>query len=112
MKKVSFVIPCYRSENTLEGVVLEIKEAMNKLAQRKPKEASVRTDYKGEILVAFSDGSSVNLSTGQYTTPNGVSLAEVGGLKPDVEVPPAENVTMWQEDTQIIAAMEALEESR
>lgn len=33
MKKVSFVIPCYRSENTLEGVVLEIKEAMNKLAQ-------------------------------------------------------------------------------
>jgi len=31
MKKVSFVIPCYRSENTLEGVVLEIKEAMNKL---------------------------------------------------------------------------------
>ena len=60
----------------------------------------------------FSDGSSVNLSTGQYTTPNGVSLAEVGGLKPDVEVPPAENVTMWQEDTQIIAAMEALEESK
>ena len=33
MKKVSFVIPCYRSENTLEGVVLEIKEVMNKLAQ-------------------------------------------------------------------------------
>ena len=31
MKKVSFVIPCYRSENTLEGVILEIKEAMNKL---------------------------------------------------------------------------------
>ena len=33
MKKVSFVIPCYRSENTLEGVFLEIKEAMNKLEQ-------------------------------------------------------------------------------
>lgn len=33
MKKVSFVIPCYRSENTLEGVVLEIKEAMKKLEQ-------------------------------------------------------------------------------
>lgn len=31
MKKISFVIPCYRSENTLEGVVLEIKESMNKL---------------------------------------------------------------------------------
>ena len=33
MKKISFVIPCYRSENTVEGVVLEIKEAMNKLGQ-------------------------------------------------------------------------------
>lgn len=36
-------------------------KAMNKLAQRKPKEASVRTDYKGEILVAFEDGSSVEI---------------------------------------------------
>ena len=33
MKKVSFVIPCYRSENTLEGVILEIKEVMKKLEQ-------------------------------------------------------------------------------
>ena len=31
MKKVSFVIPCYRSEKTLEGVVSEIKETMQKL---------------------------------------------------------------------------------
>ena len=37
------------------------QDAMNKLAQRKPKEASVRTDYKGEILVAFEDGSSVEI---------------------------------------------------
>lgn len=37
------------------------QEAMNKLAQRKPKEASVRTDYKGEILVAFEDGTSVKI---------------------------------------------------
>lgn len=37
------------------------QKAMNKLAQRKPKEASVRTDYKGEILVAFEDGSSVEI---------------------------------------------------
>ena len=33
MKKVSFVIPCYRSENTLDGVILEIKDAMKKLEQ-------------------------------------------------------------------------------
>ena len=28
MKKVSFVIPCYRSENTITGVVEEIEKAM------------------------------------------------------------------------------------
>lgn len=37
------------------------QDAMNKLSQRKPKEASVRTDYKGEIKVAFSDGTSVDI---------------------------------------------------
>ena len=30
MKKVSFVIPCYRSEKTLEGVITEIKDTMGK----------------------------------------------------------------------------------
>lgn len=35
----------------------------------------------------LSDGSAVGLSVGKYCTPNGVSLADVGGLKPDVEVP-------------------------
>lgn len=34
-------------------------EAMNKLSQRKPKEASVRTDYRGEILRDFKDTSTV-----------------------------------------------------
>lgn len=29
--KISYVIPCYRSMNTLEGVVQEVKEAMEKL---------------------------------------------------------------------------------
>lgn len=33
MKKVSYVIPCYRSEHTLGGVVSEIKETMEKLDQ-------------------------------------------------------------------------------
>lgn len=32
-KKVSFVIPCYRSAKTLEAVVREIQEAMDKLTQ-------------------------------------------------------------------------------
>lgn len=33
MKKVSFVIPCYRSEHTLSSVVAEIEEKMKTLAQ-------------------------------------------------------------------------------
>ena len=33
MKKISFVIPCYRSEKTLPQVVAEIQEKMNTLAQ-------------------------------------------------------------------------------
>lgn len=33
MQKVSFVIPCYRSEKTLPGVVQEINETMQKLPQ-------------------------------------------------------------------------------
>ena len=61
-----------------------------------------------QIVYSFSDGSSVSLSSGQYTTPNGVSLAEVGGLKPDVEVKLTESPATWQEDPQIRAAMAAL----
>lgn len=34
MKKVSFVIPCYRSENTLPHVITEIDEKMETLKQR------------------------------------------------------------------------------
>ena len=34
MQKISFVIPCYRSENTLEGVVSEIKAAMSQLKDK------------------------------------------------------------------------------
>ena len=33
MKKVSFVIPCYRSEKTLPGVIAEIKDSMTILSQ-------------------------------------------------------------------------------
>lgn len=33
MKKISFVIPCYRSENTLSSVVAEIQEKMKTLPQ-------------------------------------------------------------------------------
>jgi len=35
MKKISFVIPCYRSEHTIEGVVNEIEVTMEGLAKEK-----------------------------------------------------------------------------
>ena len=39
-----------------------------------------------QTTIELSDGSAVNLSVGKYFTPKGVSLADVGGLKPDVTV--------------------------
>ena len=39
-----------------------------------------------QSLVKLSDGSAVSLSMGKYFTPNGISLAEVGGLTPDILV--------------------------
>jgi len=35
MKKISFVIPCYRSEHTIEHVVAEIRETMEKISEKK-----------------------------------------------------------------------------
>ncbi len=43
MKKISFVIPCYRSEHTVEHVVTEIKETMEKLSTEK--------EYSYEIIL-------------------------------------------------------------
>jgi carboxyl-terminal processing protease len=63
----------------------------------------------------LADGSAVGLSVGKYTTPKGVSLANVG-IIPDVVVEVDEQ-TLWaiyaqtidpNEDPQIIAAMEKL----
>jgi len=66
----------------------------------------------------LSDGSAVGLSVGKYCTPKGVSLAEVGGLKPDVEVKVDDetwqkiyaNTLKPEEDPQIQAAIAALEQ--
>lgn len=45
MKLISFVIPCYRSEKTIEGVVDEINIKMKELTN------SVHADYKHEIVL-------------------------------------------------------------
>ena len=43
MKKISFVIPCYRSEKTIEGVVGEIESTMEILSKEK--------NYSYEIIL-------------------------------------------------------------
>ena len=64
----------------------------------------------------LSDGSAVGLSVGKYTTPNGVSLTDVG-ITPDVVVEVDEELfwqiyygnVEWTGDPQVLAAVEALE---
>lgn len=63
-----------------------------------------------QTTIQLGDGSAVQLSTGAYTTPNGVNLTEVGGLKPDVPTEPAQTLVSMKEDPQILAALEALGE--
>ena len=63
----------------------------------------------------LSDGSAVGLSVGKYTTPNGVSLTEVG-ITPDVVVEVSEELFWqiyygnvdWTGDPQVLAAVEVL----
>ena len=66
--------------------------------------------------ITLSDGSAVNLSVGKYYTPNGVSLAEEGGIQPEVLVD-IDQQTMAkiyaktlpdEEDAQLQAAIEQL----
>lgn len=75
---------------------------------------------KGNFQSTFrlSDGSAVGLSIGKYFTPNGVSLAEEGGLIPEITVEvDAQTAAMIyggllapEEDPQIQAAVKALME--
>ncbi|MBQ8359548.1 MAG: S41 family peptidase [Oscillospiraceae bacterium] len=77
-----------------------------------------QTTGKGyyQNTLQLSDGSAVNLSTGKYTTPNGVNLTEVGGLTPDVTVAVDDEMAALiyadavdaAEDPQIQAAVAAL----
>lgn len=50
--------------------------------------AGSQTCGKGYFQVTYrlNDGSAVGLSVGKYFTPNGISLAEVGGITPDIVV--------------------------
>lgn len=76
-----------------------------------------QTIGKGYFQQAFelSDGSAVGLSVGKYTTPNGVSLTNVG-ITPDIRVEVDEELfwriyygnVEWNEDPQVLAAIEVL----
>ncbi len=67
----------------------------------------------------LDDGSAVGLSVGKYYTPNGISLAEAGGLIPDVVIPVDEDTALGiysgaldpMADPQVIAAIDALNNS-
>ncbi len=82
--------------------------------------AGQATTGKGYFQNTFelSDGSAVNLSVGKYFTPNGVSLAEVGGLVPDIPVEVDEETDSLiysqmlepEEDLQLQAVLTALQE--
>ena len=77
-----------------------------------------QTSGKGYFQNTFqlNDGSAVGLSVGKYYTPKGVSLAEVGGLKPGVNVAVDKETAALiyagllepKDDPQIQAAVEAL----
>ena len=80
--------------------------------------AGTNTTGKGYFQSTFqmSDGSAVGLSIGKYFTPNGVSLAEVGGLQVEVPVEVTEEeyaliysgLVPVEEDPQIQAAAQKL----
>ena len=69
-----------------------------------------------QTAIRLSDGSAVRLSVGRYTTPNGVSLADVGGLQPNILVEVDDETAAAiaagtlepENDPQIQAALEAL----
>ena len=79
------------------------------------------TTGKGYFQQTYTlgDGSAVGLSVGKYFTPKGVSLAEVGGIVPDVVVTVDEETALAiygatlnpMEDPQILAAIDALHNS-
>ncbi len=64
------------------------------------KTVGTQTCGKGyfQITQPLSDGSAINLSVGKYFTPDGVSLADVGGLIPD------QTVELSEEDAMLLAA--------
>lgn len=72
-----------------------------------------------QTTIPLKDGSAVNLSIGKYFTPKGVCLADVGGLKPEVEEKVDKETATGiyagtlpaEKDPQIQAAVDALKKA-
>ena len=73
-----------------------------------------------QTTIQLNDGSAVGLSVGKYFTPKGVSLAEVGGLKPKIAEKVDEKtaadiyagILAPEKDPQIQAAVKALKKGK
>ncbi len=69
-----------------------------------------------QSALLLSDGSAINISIGKYYTPNGISLADAGGLTPDatVELPEEDVIPLAtyqlapEKDVQLQKALELL----
>ena len=69
-----------------------------------------------QYTIRLQDGSAVGLSVGKYYTPKGVSLADEGGIVPDIPVEVDEETAAKiyagllpaEQDAQLQAAIQAL----
>jgi carboxyl-terminal processing protease len=74
---------------------------------------------RSQITLVLPDGGALHISSGEYLTPNRVSLTEQGGLTPDVEIvlSDADNGLLYSgrlddtKDTQLRKAIEILKQS-
>ena len=72
---------------------------------------------EGQQTFTLSDGSAITFSVIKYYTPNGVSIGEMGGIKPDqeVEMPYEKLIDIgnleYTDDPQIMAAVDYMKET-
>jgi carboxyl-terminal processing protease len=74
---------------------------------------------RSQITLTLPDGGALHISSGEYLTPNRVSLSKQGGITPDFELtlPDEDNVLLYNgqldksKDTQLQKAMELLKQS-
>lgn len=59
---------------------------------------------RSQVTIELSNGGAVHISTNKYLTPQRIDLAEVGGIKPDIEVQNTET----EPKAQLNAAIKAL----